>query len=100
MNPVGQNPLKTRQDMVRAAVALLEPLKECLSPGRARMYVGEGSAHYPEDVAGMEGWSRALWAIVPMLAGKCPEAEPFWQLWREGLIHGTDPEHEEYWGDL
>ena len=100
MNSAQNNPLKTRQDMVRAAVQLLEPLKECLTPGKARMITGSTSAHYPEDVAGMEGWSRPLWAIVPMLAGRCPEAEPFWQLWREGLIHGTDPVHAEYWGDL
>lgn len=100
MNPVKDNPLRTRQDLVRAAVQMMEPLKECLTQGRARMIVGEGSAHYPEDVAGMEGWSRVLWALVPMLVGKCPEAEPFWALWKEGLIHGTDPEHEEYWGEI
>ena len=94
------NPLKTRQDAVRAAVEILRPLKDCLTPGKARMYVGNGSAHYPEDVAGMEGWSRVLWALVPMMMGKCPEAGEYWQLWREGLIHGTDPEHEEYWGDI
>jgi len=48
----------------------------------------------------MEGFSRVLWALVPMLAGKCPEAEPLWALWKEGIIHGTDPAHEEYWGDI
>ena len=100
MNPVMNNPLKTRQDMVRAAVQMIEPLTSCLTPGKARMIVGEGSAHYSEDVAGMEGWSRVLWAIVPMLIGRCPEAEPFWAIWREGLIHGTDPGHPEYWGDI
>ena len=100
MNPVMNQPLMTRQDLVQAAVRLLEPLTDCLTPAHARMIVGEGSAHYSEDVAGMEGWSRALWALVPMLIGKCPEAEPFWALWKDGLIHGTDPDHPEYWGDL
>lgn len=100
MNPVKNNPLRTREDLIRAAVQMMTPLRECLTPGKARMIVGEGSAHYPEDVAGMEGWSRVLWALVPMLVGKCPEAEPFWALWKEGLIHGTDPAHAEYWGDI
>ena len=100
MNELKQNPLLTRQDLVRAAAAMIEPLTACLTPGRARMIVGEGSAHYSEDVAGMEGFSRVLWALVPMLIGKCPEAEPFWALWREGLINGTDPAHPEYWGDI
>ena len=100
MNNVKSNPLLTRADMARAAADMIAPLVSCLTPGKARMIVGEGSAHYPEDVAGMEGFSRVLWALVPMLIGKCPEAEPFWALWREGLIHGTDPDHEEYWGDV
>ncbi len=94
------NPLCTRQDLVQAAAELLCPLVSCMTPGKARIYVGNGSAHYSEDVAGMECWSRALWALVPMLAGGCCEAEDFWPLWQEGLIHGTDPEHEEYWGDI
>ncbi len=100
MNQVQNNPLLTRADMARAAADMIAPLVSCLTPGKARMIVGEGSAHYPEDVAGMEGFSRVLWALVPMLIGKCPEAEPFWALWREGLIHGADPAHEEYWGDV
>ena len=95
-----QNPMRTREDLRRAAAELLRPLTDCMTPGKARVYVSGTSAHYSEDVAGMEGWSRALWALVPMLAGRCPEAEEFWPLWREGLIHGTDPEHAEYWGEI
>ncbi len=94
------NPLRTRRDLIRAAVDLIDPLVPCLSPGKARMTVGEGSAHYSEDVAGMEGFSRVLWALVPMLMGGCREAEPYWRLWREGLINGSDPSHPEYWGDI
>lgn len=95
-----RNPLRTREDLRRAAAEILRPMVPCMTPGKARIYVGNGSAHYPEDVAGMECWSRALWALVPMLAGKCPEAEKLWPLWREGLIHGTDPEDTEYWGEI
>lgn len=94
------NPLRTRGDVVRLAIDLIEPLIPCLSEGRARLHLGDTGASYDEAVAGMEGFSRALWAIVPMLAGKCTEVEPIWQLWREGLIHGVDPNHREYWGDI
>ena len=100
MKELQNNPLRTRRDMARAAADMIRPLTGCLTPGKARLYVGEGSAHYAEDVAGMEGFSRVLWALVPMQAGKCEEAEEFWPLWREGIIHGTDPAHEEYWGDI
>ena len=92
------NPLRSRQDVVQAAVQMIQPLVSCLTPDKTRMIVGEGSAHYSEDIAGMEGFSRVLWALVPMLIGRCPEAESFWVLWREGLIHGTDPDHPGYWG--
>ena len=92
--------LRTRQELRRAAAEILKPLVPCMTPGKARIYVSQGSAHYAEDVAGMECWSRALWALVPMLAGKCPEAEELWPLWLEGMIHGTDPDHEEYWGEI
>ena len=94
------NPMRTRQDLRRAAAEILQPLTECMSHGKARIYVGNGSAHYGEDVAGMECWSRALWALVPMLAGKCPEAEALWPLWKEGLVRGTDPDDPEYWGEM
>ena len=97
---IQSNPLRTREDLRRAAADMLQPLTECMTPGKARIYVSQGSAHYPEDVAGMECWSRALWALVPMMAGKCPEAGELWPLWLEGMIHGTDPEDEEYWGDI
>ncbi len=91
---------RTRAEVAQAALALLAPLTECLTPGKARMYVGNGSAHYSEDVAGMEGYSRVLWGLVPLMMGGFAEAEPFWRLWREGLIHGTDPSHPEYWGEI
>ena len=100
MNTVKTNPLVTRQDVLNAALQLIEPASKCLTPGKARMIAGYSSAHYPEDVAGMEGYSRILWALVPMLIGKCPEAEPYWAMWREGLINGTDPQHDEYWGTI
>ena len=100
MNDIRNNLIRTRQDMVKAACQLIEPLTKCLTPGKARLMLGHSGASYDEGVAGMEGFSRVLWALVPMLAGKCPEAEPLWKLWKEGIINGTDPAHEEYWGDI
>lgn len=94
------NQITTRQDMIDAAVRLITPLTAQLTPGHARLMLGNTGAYYDEGIAGMEGFSRVLWALVPMLAGKAPEAEPFWQLWRDGIIHGTDPDSEEYWGNI
>lgn len=100
MNPTAGNPLATRADIAKAAAQLLEPLTRRMSPGRALIDAGDTTAHYAVRVAQMEAFSRPLWAIVPMLAGKCPEVEPLWALWREGLANGVDPAHPEYWGTI
>lgn len=100
MNPVMKNPLRTRGDMALAAVQILKPLAAHMSEGKALIKAGDTGAVYPDRIAQMEAYSRALWAIVPMLAGKCPEVEPLWALWREGLANGVNPAHVEYWGDI
>ncbi len=100
MNKYSINPLKTRSDVARLAADLITPLIPCLSEGRARLHLGDTGAVYDSAIAGMEGFSRVLWALVPMLAENCPEAEELWPLWREGILNGTDPGHEEYWGDI
>jgi hypothetical protein len=46
----------------------------------------------------MEGFSRVLWGLVPLLAGGGNSAH--WNLVLDGIRHGTDPSHEEYWGDV
>lgn len=99
-NAVSLNPLQTREDVVRAAVELLEPLMPLASPGKARLRLGDTGAVYPPDIAEMEAFARPLWAIVPMLCARCPSVEPFWASWREGILHGVDPAHPEYWGTV
>ena len=75
MNRFADNPLKTRADLARLAADMIAPLIPCLSEGKARLHLGNTGAAYDDAVAGMEGFSRVLWALVPMLAGGCPEAE-------------------------
>ena len=66
MNRFADNPLKTRGDMVRLAVDLIAPLTACLSPGKARLHLGDTGAVYDEAIAGMEGFSRALIHFLAM----------------------------------
>lgn len=99
-NCVKDNPLRTRADVERAAVALIKPLLPLLSPGKARLHLGDTGAVYPDDIAQMEAFARPLWAIVPMLAGGCASVGPLWDCWREGIIHGVDPDSPEYWGEV
>lgn len=90
--------LNTRKDFEALARRLMEPLLPLYSQGGARLQIGETGASYCRDTIQMEGFSRVLWALAPMLQGgsRLPEFET---LYRKGLASGTDPENPEYWGD-
>lgn len=99
-NCVRENPLRSREDVERAAIQLITPLVDLLSPGKARLHLGDTGAVYPDEIAQMEAFARPLWAIVPMLAGNCDGVEQLWAHWREGIINGVNPQHPEYWGEV
>lgn len=101
-------PVDTRTDAAELLLDLIRPLKPFYSPGNTRLHVGETCAHYGQDVAGMEGFARILWGLGPLwsqdlsgLPQALKEEAGEWLLrYREGMIHGTDPGHKEYWGDV
>ncbi|MBO3748428.1 DUF2264 domain-containing protein [Streptosporangiaceae bacterium NEAU-GS5] len=83
--------------MAILARMLAEPLAPHFSPGRARLRLGANTAHYPDAAAELEAFARPLWGLAPLAAGGGAFAH--WDLWREGLANGTDPAHEEFWGE-
>lgn len=103
-----KNPLKTRQDVINAVLQIYGPLKEHYSPGHALLHVGNTGAHYGEKATQMEGFSRILWGLGPLLSQDITslplqlqqEIIGICELYREGIIHGTDTKHTEYWGDV
>jgi hypothetical protein len=105
---IKNNPLKTRRDAVEALLRICRPLKEFYSPGGSMLHVGDTGAHYGEKSARMEGFARVLWGLGPLFAGGVSglseevqrETKEWLELYRRGLISGTDPSHEEYWGDV
>lgn len=91
-----ENSFSTKQDYQEAIKDLLLPLKKYYSPGKALVFIGENAAHYGVKTAGLEGFSRILWGLVPCwVSGKDSDLDP-WIV--EGVTNGTDPEHPEYWG--
>ncbi len=102
------NPIRTREDVAGALLAMCRPLKDKFSNGHAFLYLGDTGAHYGDKTARMEGYGRVLWGIGPLLsqntkdlpASMQQEIEEYYQIYKDGLIHGTDPAHEEYWGEL
>lgn len=97
-NPLHNNPLTTRDDMVRAVKDMVAPLKRWYSPGGARLQIGVSSAHYDIAAAELEGFSRPLWGLIPLAAGG--EEFPDLDIYLNGIESGTDPKNPEYWGAL
>jgi hypothetical protein len=88
------NPFRTRDDVKRGLEDLLAPL-----PGRrvrGGYCLGNTAAHYPPEIALMEGFSRSLWGIGPYVAGG--GVWPGFQGILSILKEGTDPSSPGYWG--
>jgi hypothetical protein len=95
---IADNPLVTRQDLQRAFEQLTAPLQRFYSNGRARLRIGAAGAAYDPAIAEMEGFSRVLWGLVPLLAGG--GKSELWDIYLRGLENGTNPAHDEYWGEV
>ena len=89
--------LKSKQDYIDWMYRLLDPIRPLYTPGCALLEVGDTGTTYDRRTIGMEGFSRPLWALVPYWAGGGRDDE-FARVYREGLAHGSDPAHPEYWG--
>lgn len=88
--------MMTRDDVAKTVMDMVTPLLPHFSPGRARVRLGHSGARHDVTSADLEGFARPLWGIAPLAAGGYDF--PHWDLWREGLANGTDPDHPEYWG--
>ncbi|NTJ44632.1 DUF2264 domain-containing protein [Agrobacterium larrymoorei] len=97
-NPLFHNPLRSRDDLAKAVMDIFNPLLPYFSPGGARVRLSATGAIFDYPAAELEGFARPLWGIVPLAAGGYDF--PHWDLYRRGLANGTDPGHEEYWGDV
>jgi hypothetical protein len=93
---LAENPLRTRADVAQLMCDLVAPVLPHFSPGRAQVLLGQHRALYGDPVGLLEGFARPLWGLAPHAAGGGEFAH--WDYWREGLAHGTDPAHSEYWG--
>jgi len=96
--PITTNPLITKADLQEAFHQLCMPLVPYYSEGKAHLNLGATASGCSGETAAMEGFSRVLWGLVPLAAGG--GQSPLWELYREGIINGTNPQHEEYWGNV
>lgn len=87
----------TKQDYINAVNIIMEPVRRAIKQGGARPVYGSASAWYDDISVYCESFARPLWALVPLWHSGGGDEE-LKTLYREGLISGTDPASEQYWG--
>ncbi|OME87566.1 hypothetical protein BK120_03695 [Paenibacillus sp. FSL A5-0031] len=90
--------LQSKADLQQTVSEAFEPLKERFTPGYAGLDLGATGAIHSEAIALMEAFARPLWGLVPHACGG--GESDLWPMYVQGIIHGTDPDHEEYWGSF
>jgi len=94
MNPLAENPFRSRDDLQQAVRDLVRPLDAHTSASGAWVVPGTWCANYSDAGAGLEGFARRLWGLAPLAMGG--GAFEGWTRIREGLAAGSDPKHPEY----
>jgi hypothetical protein len=94
-NSLANNPFQTRDDVIDAVHTLFNPLLPLFSEGRARVQLDASGSSWDRAACDLEGFARPLFGIVPMVKGG--GQFDHWELFRQGLNNGTDPNHPEYW---
>lgn len=90
------SPLQTRDEVAKACISLLDPLKPNFSAGRTCVRLGNTATRYDETGAQIEGYARPMWGLAALVAGGFEYDGT--DLFVDGLRNGTNPEHPEFWG--
>ncbi|MFO7781035.1 MAG: DUF2264 domain-containing protein [Spirochaetia bacterium] len=97
----------TRAHWLEMFAELIAPIIDNASPGKARQIIPGQRSHHGRLADELEGFTRSFIMAGPWLATtECPEVHArrgtrnVASFYREGILAGTDPEHEEYWGDI
>ena len=96
-NKETSNPLSSRQDVVAEFNTMLGAVDKQFPAGSSRFSLGDTCAHYATDVAQMEGLSRVLWGLFPLMAAG--DTTPFSDKYIAAIKQGTDPQSAGYWGE-
>ncbi len=89
----------TKREWQNMLSDILLPLKKHYSGAGARLSLGSSGATYERSTVTMEAFARPLWGLVPLWAGG-EDLDEFAEIYRRGIVSGTDPNSEEYWGVL
>lgn len=90
--------LHSKKEFQNVFLQLLAPLENKFSKGCARIRLSGAGACYSPNAAEMEAFARPLWGLVPYWAGG-GNADNLIEKYQKGLAAGTDPTHDEFWGN-
>ena len=97
----------TRAHWLEMFGELICPIIDNASPRKARQIIPGQRSHHGRLADELEGFTRSFimagpWlaqAASPVVASSRGERDVA-AFYHEGILTGTDPEHEEYWGDI
>jgi hypothetical protein len=92
------NPLRTRNELRQLVNELLNAVSPNFKNDASRVDLANFTAHYGQQVASMETFSRLLWGVTPLLAGGS-EPQQF-SFYLQAIKNGTNPQHADYWGEV
>lgn len=89
--------LNSKKDFQDLLLEIINPLQAYYSEEKAELILGVTATNYDQKAIRLEAFSRPLWGLVPFWAGG-GSAPAFEEIYRKGLVAGTNPESKEYWG--
>lgn len=97
MNPrIRQNPFESYEDVASGFQDLLAPLTPFFAGKPGHLDLGTHGSVYLRQVREVEAFLRPLWGLGPFITQGSHELTASYLA---GIIAGTDPESEAYWGD-
>ncbi len=96
--PIKDNYLHTRDEVVLALGQLLDPVGSYFGNHSTQLNFGHTGSATCGRTAAMEGLLRPLWGLGPATCGGYQS--DLWRKYREAITYGTNPDCEDYWGDI
>lgn len=98
---IKKNQLKTKEDLRKALFNIIELLIPFLKEQKlGHLHLGTSGSVYGENARECEAFLRPLWGIGPLSTLKNENDSELIQYFFKGLIEGTNPESESYWGKV
>lgn len=97
INPrIRQNPFESYEDVASGFQDLLAPLTPFFAGKPGHLDLGTHGSVYIREVREIEAFLRPLWGLGPFLT---QQSHDLTDSYMSGIIAGTDPTNEAYWGD-